>query len=220
MRFMNEVMAEVMAHAGDDMAVVVKTNMYDGFKSGLKVEECIRIAQEIEKHGVHALVLTAGFVSKAPFTVMGGAMPIKTLAHYMNPWSFWWLRLALRFVGHLMIPTVPFKELFFLDTAKQFRQALKMPLIYVGGVMGRENAETALAEGFDFVQIGHALVRDTDFVNKMREEQYHSECKRSNYCVARMYTLDMKCHECDKDIPKCLKKEAKKYEEMWYPEKK
>ena len=220
MRFMNEVMAEVMEHAGDDMAVVVKTNMYDGFKSGLKVEECIRIAQEIEKHGVHALVLTAGFVSKAPFTVMGGAMPIKTLAHYMNPWSFWWLRLALRFVGHLMIPTVPFKELFFLDTAKQFRKALKMPLIYVGGIMGRENAETALAEGFDFVQIGHALVRDTDFVNKMREEQYHSECKRSNYCVARMYTLDMKCHECDKDIPKYLKKEAKKYEEMWYPSEK
>ena len=63
MRFMNEVMAEVMEHAGDDMAVVVKTNMYDGFKAGLKVEECIRIAQEIEKHGVHALVLTAGFVS-------------------------------------------------------------------------------------------------------------------------------------------------------------
>ena len=95
-----------------------------------------------------------------------------------------------------------------------------MPLIYVGGVMGRENAETALAAGFDFVQIGHALVRDTEFVNKMREEQYHSECKRSNYCVARMYTLDMKCHECDKDIPAYLKREALKYEQMWYPEKK
>ena len=82
---MKEVLDEVMAHAGDDMAVVVKTNMYDGFKSGLQVEECIKVAQEIEKHGVHALVLTAGFVSKAPFTVMGGAMPIKALAHYMNP---------------------------------------------------------------------------------------------------------------------------------------
>jgi hypothetical protein len=30
----------------------------------------------------------------------------------------------------------------------------------------------------------------------------------------------MKCHECDKDIPKYLKKEAKKYEEMWYPSEK
>ena len=35
MRFMNEVLDEVMAHAGDDMAVVVKTNMFDGFKGGL-----------------------------------------------------------------------------------------------------------------------------------------------------------------------------------------
>ena len=137
MRFMREVLTEVMEHAGDDMAIVVKTNMYDGFKSGLQIDDCITIAKEIEKIGVHALVLTAGFVSKAPFTVMGGAMPIKTLAHYMNPLSFWWLRLALRFVGHLMIPTVPFKELFFLESAKKFRKELKMPLIYVGGIMSR-----------------------------------------------------------------------------------
>lgn len=221
MRFMREVLTEVMEHAGDDMAIVVKTNMYDGFKSGLQIDDCITIAKEIEKIGVHALVLTAGFVSKAPFTVMGGAMPIKTLAHYMNPWSFWWLRLALRFVGHLMIPTVPFKELFFLESAKKFRKELKMPLIYVGGIMSRENAETALAAGFDCIQIGHALVKDPDFVNKMQQdEHYHSTCKRSNYCVARMYTLDMKCHECVENLPKYLEKEALKYEEMWYPKNK
>lgn len=219
MRFMNEVLDEVMRHAGDDMAVVVKTNMYDGFKSGLQVDDCITVAKEIEKHGVHALVLTAGFVSRAPFVVMGGAMPIRTLAHYMNPWSFWWLRLALRFVGHLMIPTVPFKELFFLDTAKRFRAELKMPLIYVGGVMSRDNAETALAAGFDAVQIGHALVRDTDFVNRMQaDEHYHSACRRSNYCVARMYSKEMKCHECVANMPKSLERETKKYEQMWYPD--
>ena len=218
MRFMHEVLDEVMLHAGNDMAVVVKTNMYDGFKSGLQMDDCLTIAKAIEKHGVHALVLTAGFVSKAPFVVMGGAMPIRTLAHYMNPWSFWWLRLALRFVGHLMIPTVPFKELFFLEDAKKFRKGLKMPLIYVGGVMSRETAETALAAGFEAVQIGHALVKDTDFVNKMQaDEQHHSACKRSNYCVARMYSKEMKCHECVENLPKALEKEVRKYEEKWYP---
>ena len=221
MRFMNEVLAEVMEHAKDDMAVIVKTNMYDGFKSGLQVEDCIQVAKEIEKHKVHALVLTAGFVSKAPFVVMGGAMPIKTLVHYMNPLTFWWLRVSVRFFGHLMIPTVPFKELYFLETAKKFRQALSLPLIYVGGIMSRDNCEEALNSGFDCVQIAHALVKDTEFVNKMQaDEHYHSTCKRSNYCVARMYSKEMKCHECVENLPKNLQKEVEKYENMWYPKTK
>lgn len=220
MRFLNEVLDEVMTHAKDDMAVIVKTNMYDGFDRGLQIPDCMTIAKDIEAHGVHALVLTAGFVSKAPFTVMGGAMPIKTLAHYMNPWTFWWLRLALRFVGHKMIPTVPFKELYFLDTAKQFRQVLKLPLIYVGGIMSRANCEEALNSGFDCVQIAHALVKEPDFVNKMlADEHYHSLCKRSNYCVARMYSKEMCCHEClskTETLPKSLMKEIRGYEKQWY----
>ena len=221
-RFMNEVLEEVMKHAGDDMAIVVKTNMWDDCWRGSDIEEGIKIAKEIAKHKVHGIVLSGGTVSRSPMTILGGAMPNKTLAHYMDMKSFWWLKAALNIPGvaPIMMPTSPFKELYFMEKAKRFQQEITdVPLIYVGGIMGRENAETALAEGFDFVQIGHALVRDTDFVNKMKEEQYHSECKRSNYCVARMYTLDMKCHECDKDIPAYLKKEALKYEKMWYPEK-
>lgn len=213
MRFMNEVLDEVMLHAKDDMAVVVKTNMYDGFKSGMQVGDCITVAQEIEKHGVHALVLTAGFVSKAPMVVMGGAMPIKTLAHYMPMKSFWWLKAALHMVGRLMIPTVPFKELFFLDTAKKFRAALKMPLIYVGGIQSRANCETVLGEGFDLIQMAHVLIEDPAFVNHMKEdENLHSKCGRSNYCVGRMYTLEMKCHKCEEYMPDNLKKEVEQAE--------
>ncbi len=216
MRFMNEVLAEVMKHAGDDMAVVVKTNMYDGFKSGMQVDDCITVAKEIEKHNVHALILTAGFVSKAPMVVMGGAMPLKTLAHYMNPWTFWWLKLGLAIAGRIMIPTVPFKETFFLETAKRFRKEIKCPIIYVGGIQSRENCETVLNEGFELIQMAHVLIQDPAFVNHMKEAEerseaegkaYHSACKRSNYCVGRMYTIDMKCHECVENMPKKLQKE-------------
>ena len=120
-----------------------------------------------------------------------------------------------------MIPTVPFKELYFLETAKKFRQALSLPLIYVGGIMSRDNCEEALNSGFDCVQIAHALVEDTDFVNKMQtDEHHHSACKRSNYCVARMYSKEMKCHECVENLPKNLQKEVEKYENMWYPKTK
>ena len=219
MRFMNEVLDCVMEHAGNDMAVVVKTNMYDGFKRGLGVDDCIRVAQEIEKHGVHGLVLTAGFVSKAPMVVLGGAMPLKTMTHYMNPWKFWWLRIMVRIFGRMMVPTVPYKETYFLETAKKFRAAVKCPLIYVGGIQSRENCETVLGEGFQLIQMAHVLIQDPAFVNHMKEAEekdgnlaYRSRCGRSNYCVGRMYTLEMKCHECVENLPKRLKKEIEKAE--------
>ena len=208
MRFMQQVITKVMEVAGNDMAVVVKTNMYDGFRSGMQVSECIEVAKELERLGVHALVLTAGFVSKAPMEVMHGAMPLKTMTHYMNPWRFWWLRIGVRLFGRIMVPTVPFKEAYFLDTAKQFRKELKMPLIYVGGLVSKEKMEEALSEGFVALQMARALVNDTDFVNKLRSgETTRSACKHSNYCIGRMYTLEMKCHHCVENLPKKLQKE-------------
>lgn len=209
MRFMREVLNEVMAHAKDDMAVVVKTNMYDGFKGGLEIPECIEVAKEIEKCGVHAIVLSAGFVSKAPMAVMRGAMPLKTLAHYMNPWKFWWLKAGLALAGRWMIPTVPFQEAYFLEDAKKFRKELRLPLIYVGGLVSRAKIDEVLNSGFELVQMARSLVHDTDFVNKMKaaDETYRSGCKHSNYCIGRMYTLEMKCHHCVDHMPKKLQKE-------------
>ncbi len=214
MRFMREVLAEVMRAAGNDMGVVVKTNMYDGFKSGLQVDDCITVAKAIEACGVHGIVLSAGFVSKAPMAVMCGAMPLKTLAHYMDPWKFWWLKAGLALVGRQMIPTVPFKEAYFLDTAKRFRAELKCPVIYVGGLVSRAKIDEVLDSGFEFVQMARALVHDTDFVNKLAasDSSYRSGCKHSNYCIGRMYTLNMKCHHCVENLPKKIRKEIEKAE--------
>ena len=208
MRFMRLVMKEVMAAAGDDMGVIVKMNMHDGFKRGMQTPECLEVAKELERLGVHALVLSAGFVSKAPMEVMRGAMPLKTMAHYMDMKSFWWLKAALALVGRLMVPTVPFSQGYFFEEAKLFRQAVSMPLIYVGGLISKSKMEEVLDAGFQGLQVARALVHDTDFVNKLRSGEIEcSGCKHSNYCIGRMYTLEMKCHQCVENLPKKLQKE-------------
>ena len=217
MRFMDEVLDTVMEHAGNDMAVLVKTNMFDGFRKGLKEEECLQVARRIASHGVHGIVLSAGFVSKAPMVILGGAMPLRTMAHYMDTRKFWWLKAGLAVAGRAMIPTVPYKELFFLESARRFRAALDIPLVYVGGIQSRENCETVLNEGFELIQMAHVLVHDPAFVNHMREAGEgaicRSACGRSNYCVARMYTLDMKCHACVQNLPSALQKEIDQAEQ-------
>ena len=212
MTFMRLVMNEVMKAAGDDMAVFVKTNMYDGFKGGLGIDECIEVAKELERLGAHALVLTAGFVSKAPMAVMRGCMPYKALTHYMDPWKFWWLKIGVRLFGKLLIPEVPFKEAYFLEDAKKFRAQLSLPLVYVGGLVSKAKMEEVLDAGFDGLQMARALVHDTDFVNKLAAGEERSGCKHSNYCIGRMYTLEMKCHHCVNNLPKKLQKEIDKLE--------
>ncbi len=213
MRFMKLVMANVLKHAGSDMGVIAKVNMHDGFKGGMQTEECLEVAKELEKMGVHALVLSAGFVSRAPMEVMRGAMPLKTLAHYMDMKHFWWLKAGLALGGRILIPSVPYKEAYFLDDAKVFRKDLKMPLIYVGGMTSKAKMEEVLSEGFTALQVARALVRDTEFVNKLRSgEQECSQCGHSNYCIGRMYTLEMKCHTCVENMPAKLSKEVEKAE--------
>lgn len=213
MRFMRLVMEEVLRVAGDDMGVLVKVNMHDGFRRGMQTEECIKVAQELERLGAHALVLSAGFVSKAPMEVMRGAMPLKTLSHYMEMKSFWWLKAMLALIGRVMIPTVPYKEAYFLDEAKKFRAALKMPLVYVGGMVSKEKMEEVLSSGFEALQMARALIRDTDFVNRLKSgETACSGCGHSNYCIGRMYTLEMKCHSCVENLPARLQKEIDRAE--------
>lgn len=214
MRFMDEVMAEVMKAAGNDMAVLVKMNMRDGFKGGMDIEESLQVAHRLVNDGAQALVLSGGFVSKVPMYVMRGAMPIKAMTHYMD---CWWLKWGVRMAGHLMIPTVPFKEAYFLDDAMLFRKEIKnIPLVYVGGLISREKIEDVLDKGFEFVQMGRALLNEPGFVNRMKlDVNARCTCKHSNYCIARMYSIDMACHQrLTEDLPKCLQKEIEELEKQ------
>lgn len=214
MRFMDEVMAEVMKAAGNDMAVLVKMNMRDGFKGGMDIEESLQVAHRLVNDGAQALVLSGGFVSKAPMYVMRGAMPIKAMTHYMD---CWWLKLGVKMVGHLMIPSVPFKEAYFLDDAMLFRKEIKnIPLVYVGGLISREKIEDVLDKGFEFVQMGRALLNEPGFVKRMKlDVNARCTCKHSNYCIARMYSIDMACHQrLTEDLPKCLQKEIEELEKQ------
>ncbi len=213
MRFMQECLTEVLEEAAKlKMAVVVKHNMEDGFKGGIEVPESIEIAREIERLGVHGLVLSSGFVSRAPMAVMRGRIPTKTMGYYMG-WNEWLQKIVVSLFGQWMIKQYDFEECFFLENARKFREALKMPLIYVGGLVSREGIERVLDEGFELVQMARALINDPSFVNKMREGDLstRSGCDHRDYCIARMYSRDMQCcHNCTEKIPDRLWRELKK----------
>ncbi len=216
MRLMQRVIRRVMEAAGDDMGVLVKMNMYDGFRGGMQEDECLEVARELERLGVHAIVLSAGFVSKAPMEVMRGAMPLRTMAHYVPRLQYMWFKPLLLLAGRKLMPTVPYREAYFLEDALKFRAAVKLPLIYVGGMVSRQKMEEVLAQGFEGIQMARALIRDTEFVNKLRSGEIdRSPCGHSNYCIGRMYTMEMKCNRCVADLPERLRREIDEAEERW-----
>ncbi len=219
MRFMRECMREVIAAATAldgtrRIAVTAKINTRDGFRGGLEVEDCIEVAREMRRLGVDALVLSGGFVSRAPMYVMRGQFPVRAIAHYM-PWKTqWWLKIGVFFGGKIVSPTVPFKPLFFMEDALKFRAAMPdFPFIYVGGVVSAQGASEVLEKGFPLFQMGRAVLEDTDFVNKMAADANHcSGCKHINFCIGRMYSISMACHKTCPDITPALKRSCRRIE--------
>ena len=210
MRFMNMVLEEVMEVARKrGMGVLVKHNMEDGFKRGIQIPESIEIAKQIETFGVDGIVLSSGFVSKTPMAVMRGRIPTKTMGYYMG-WNEWLQKIVVSLFGQWLIKQYDFEECYFLENAKKFREALKGPLVYVGGLVSREGIEKVLDEGFELVQMARALVNDPAFINKLKagDMATRSGCDHRDYCMARMYSVDMQCcHNCKEEIPARLWKE-------------
>ena len=213
MRFMNMCLEEVMEAARRrGMGVLVKHNMEDGFQRGIQIPESIEIAKQIESFGVDGIVLSSGFVSKAPMAVMRGRIPTKTMGYYMG-WNEWLQKIVVSLFGQWLIKQYDFEECYFLENAKKFRQELKGPLVYVGGLVSREGIERVLDEGFELVQMARALVNDPAFVNKLKEGDIstRSGCDHRDYCMARMYSVDMQCcHNCKEHIPERLWREINK----------
>lgn len=211
MRFMRMCVSEAVKAGKGKVAIFAKLNTRDGFKGGQETDELIEVAKELRNLGVEAIVLSGGFVSRQPMYVMRGQFPVKTIVHYF-PWSQWWLKAGVLLGGKIVAPTVPFKPLFFLEDAMKFREAMPdFPFVYVGGVVDRKGADKVMDLGFPMLQMGRAVLEDTDFVNKMREDENHcSACEHSNFCIGRMYSRSMQCHKKCVDITPALEKEVQR----------
>jgi len=188
------VMNEVKKAAGNKTAVIVKTNLEDGFPGGMTRGEGLQVAAILEQEGADALVLSGGFVSKTPFFMMRGTTPHKELISYQSN-----VLIKLGMIGFLriMLKDYPYREGYFLADALNVRRAVRLPLVYVGGLVSRNKINEVLGSGFEFVAIARALVADTGFVNRIRRDPEHvSKCLRCgpcNSCVAIMYMGEMRC---------------------------
>ena len=184
--FPRHVVRSVRAAIGDRVALTAKLNMVDGVRRGLTIDDSIATARLLEADGcLHALQLTGGGSLLNPMYLFRGDAPVREMAATFKPW----MRPAFKIIGPRFLKTYPFEEAYFEEYALRFRRALSMPLILLGGINELATIERAMEEGFEFVAMARALLKDPDLVNRMQSgETKVGTCIHCNQCMPTIYT--------------------------------
>lgn len=183
-RFPLAVVERVRAALPSGMPVLAKVNLSDGYRGGLEIEESVEVARLLAGCGADALVLSGGFVSRSPFYLFRGERPLRQMIAVERHLP---QKLALLLFGPAIIKAQPFEPLYFLPLARQVRRAVSIPLVLLGGIKTRADLDTAMAEGFELVAMGRALIHDPNLVAELAAGTTQgSGCEPCNQCVAEM----------------------------------
>ncbi|MEV0247485.1 NADH:flavin oxidoreductase [Nocardia sp. NPDC050712] len=185
-RLAREIACAVRDAVGDRLAVTAKLNMEDGRRGGLTVPESLQVAAWLEADGaLDALELTAGSSLLNPMLLFHGTAPRRSFAKVLPGPARWGFRL----VGRAFLKEYPYQEAYLLERARQFRRELTMPLILLGGITNMDTMTRAMAEGFEFVAMGRALLREPDLLHRIRSDAAtRSACVHCNECMPTIYT--------------------------------
>jgi 2,4-dienoyl-CoA reductase-like NADH-dependent reductase (Old Yellow Enzyme family) len=183
-RFPLGVVERVRAALPAEMPVLAKINLRDGFRGGLEIEESVELARALAGKGADALVLSGGFVSRAPFYLFRGERPLRQMIAVEKSLP---QKVALAVFGPALIHAYPFAPLYFLPLAREIRRAVRMPLVLLGGIKSKEDLDRAMREGFELVAMGRALIHDPALIAKyIAGAARESGCVPCNQCVAEM----------------------------------
>jgi 2,4-dienoyl-CoA reductase-like NADH-dependent reductase (Old Yellow Enzyme family) len=185
-RFPRQVVAAVKEAVGQQVAITAKLNMADGVPGGFWLDESVEFARMLEADGeLDALELTGGSSLSNPMYLFRGEAPRAEFAATLPAP----LRIGFRAVGSRFLQEYPFEEAYFLPYARQFLSVLSLPLILLGGVNRLETVEDAVAEGFSFVAMARALLREPDLIGRWeRGTDTSGLCIHCNKCMPTIYS--------------------------------
>ncbi len=166
---------------GSRIAILTKLNMSDGVRGGITLEEAIQTARWIEADGtVDAFEMTGGSSLLNPMYLFRGGAPVEEFVEVIpQP-----IKTLMRFAGRQFIREYPYHDAYLLEHARKVRAEIALPMVLLGGITDRASMDLAMAEGFEFVAMGRALLREPDLVNRIRTDAATpSLCIHCNRCM-------------------------------------
>jgi len=143
---------------GDAFPVLVKLNAEDFINEGLTVDEMLQVAEMLERAGIDAVELSGGTTDPN-----GDEHPVREGT-----------------------PTTEDEEVYYRDAARRFKEAIRVPLILVGGIRSYGVAEHLVESGLaDYVALCRPLIREPRLVAR-----WHSGDTRPSECTSCAGCLD------------------------------
>ena len=152
-RFLMEVYGAVREAVGADYPVMIKLTGGDNLEGGLTTDDAVIAAKKLSEAGIDAIEVSAGT------TASGAEGPARDKIHK------------------------PEQEAYNLSPAARIKEAVKCPVIVVGGFRSIEVCEGAIEGGMDLVSMARPLIREPDLPNRWKSgDREKAECLSCNKC--------------------------------------
>jgi len=202
-RFLVEVYRAIRARVGDDYPLILKINGSDDLplRKGLRTGQLVAIAKRMEAEGIDAVEITAGhYESCTTFergnwkgytreVLKGG--PGKALAGYRRAFMY----VFAPIIDFMFSRIAAFSKGFNLPYAKEFTQALNVPVICVGGLSDPDAMRAAIENGdCDMVSVARGFLADPYLYRHMKENRKGPQCNYCNACFTKPGSSPLACY--------------------------
>jgi len=152
-RFLLEAYQAVRSAVGPDFPVMIKLNGSDNLAGGLTIEDAVYAAEALDRSGIDCIEVSGGTPAS------GNQNPAR------------------------MKINSPEKEAYNLSLAKQFRAAVKCPIMVVGGFRSFEVAEKTIRESADYISMARPLIREPGLTKRWQAgDRSPARCISCNSC--------------------------------------
>ncbi len=201
LRLLREIYHAVRERVGPDFPVIIKLNGSDylPLRAGLSTKDLVEIAREMEREGIDAVEVSVGHYESG-FPVVRGRFG--RCLRLMVQGSVRYLPVFRRIIFTLFWPLIAFTfnliwkpyQGFNLNYARQFKAALSIPVICVGGFLTRDKMEAAIKGGdCDAVSAGRSFIANPFLYKHLRENTRGPQCLFCNACVGQIGSRALDC---------------------------
>jgi 2,4-dienoyl-CoA reductase-like NADH-dependent reductase (Old Yellow Enzyme family) len=160
-RILLEVYHHVRDAVGTTYPVTIKLNSEDFLEGGLTMEEMLQVASWLETEGIDAIELSGG--------------------------TSWALYRGNPNASYIRVEQT---DLYYRDAAKRYKDAIRVPLMLVGGIRSYDVAKQLVEDGLtDYIALCRPLIREPDLVNRWKSgDTRPSACVSDNACIRTQRT--------------------------------
>lgn len=176
------VLEAVRKAVGERFPVIGKISLSEGVRGGLDYDDAVAISMLLDKGGIDGIVTSGGTSTMNPMLMFRGGNIFRPL---LKAEKHPLMKAMILLSGPVIFRNYPYQELYFLEQAKRIRERVRCNMIYVGGASTNASFTQLMREGFDFIQLGRALLSDPDLPRQaVIHQDYQSRCLHCNECVA------------------------------------